>query len=336
MPITAMSDEIRQEVRAKVLQYLAFEKLETNKFDVKKEWYKLRESKGKNEFLRDATAMINSYGGENSFIVFGIEEKTKELFDTKIEESGHKDSASIKNIVDSSIDKPFRFDVDHVEVDGKNLSFIYLHPSPDKPHIIVKFVDDKGRIFENAIFIRSGSAKVAPTKGDLDRMYIERNTILVERKADVAINFHGFQFSEQEVDNGASRHVIDRPFLIENRGTRVLPIYKIYLQFDVDNDKLLFVHETKSDKPIVIEPNAIYRDTLTFVCNVKSSVGISHKLTAVVNKVLENPRHGDVVCRLILATGEYLPANLYMPNINHLKEPPPNLADMILYRTSLD
>ncbi|MBT1699491.1 putative DNA binding domain-containing protein [Fulvivirgaceae bacterium PWU4] len=317
-----MNDEIRDEVRAKVLQYLSFGRLETNKFELKREWYNLRESHGKNEFLRDATAIINSYGGENAFIVFGVAE-SKELFDTKIEDSGYKDSASIKDIIDANVDKPFRFDVDHVNVNGKNLCFIYLHPSLDKPHVIVKYVNDnKGRAQENAIFIRSGSAKVSPTKGDLDRMYIERNTILVERKADVSINFHGFHFST-DVNNRVATHTLERPLLIENRGTRVLAVYKIFLQFDLGDEKLVFIHETIAKKPIVIPPNDIYRENLKFFCKETPHRNqTSNKLNNVVNSVLENPRHGDVVCTLLLATGEDLPTNLFMPNINHAKLPP--------------
>jgi hypothetical protein len=323
-----MSEELKAEIRAKIYQYLASHRLETNKLEFKRQWYNLKDVKDRNEFLKDATAIVNSYGGDDGFIVIGIDEKDKSLWDSKIDDSGYKDQASIRNIIDANVDKPFRFDIDYLTIEEKTLCIVHLLPSTDKPHVILRYSDKNGKEHENEIFLRSGSSKVVASKADLDRMYIERNSIIVERKADVAINFHAFKSS---YSSETSMHTIVRPILIENRGTRVLPIYKIFLQFNLDGKDLSFVHETTSDKPIIIEPNSIFRDSLKFAHYVNSyDPQTSHQLNELVNQILENPRHGDVVCSFILATGEYLPANLYMPNINHAKNSQ-TIADMMRY-----
>ncbi len=311
-----MSDDLKRDVIAKFIQFIAIEKLETNKFEFKRQWYNLKDVKEKSEFFRDSTAVINSYGGDDGFIVIGIDDKTKELFDTKIEDSGFKDQSSIRDIVDTNIDKPFRFDVDYVEVNGKRLSVVHLFPSTDKPHVILKYQDKNGKEFSNEIFLRSGSGKVVASKGDLDRMYIERNTILVDRMAEVSINLNKFTVAGSTYQ-GESVHSIERLVTIENRGIRILPIYRIMLRFVTPEKVFLFIHATHIGKPIVVEPNGAHVETLYFE-NVGQDLSPAEvqKLIALINEILENPQHGGVTCNLILATGEHLPAILFMPNIH--------------------
>jgi hypothetical protein len=56
----------------------------------------LREEIRKNEFFKDATAIINSYGGDDGFIIFGVDEKTKELCDASLDQSGYKKIFSVR------------------------------------------------------------------------------------------------------------------------------------------------------------------------------------------------------------------------------------------------
>jgi len=316
-----MSDEIKEGIKAKVLQFLSMKKLETNKLEFKREWHKLKEPKGYNEFLKDTTGIINCYGGDDAFIVFGVCEDEFKLFESKLSDSGYSDSADIKNIIDKNIDKPFRFDIDYLVVDGVTLCVIHLLPSTDKPHVVLRYMKDGvGTIFENAIFIRSGSAKVSASKADLDRMYIERNNIIVERKAEVSINFHAFKSSSITDIKSQAKLWFDRKVSIENLGTRVLSVSKIVLQFDLGDGRLLFLHKPKSEKAIVINSGDIFSSELRFECiQEKQDVQTANRINDLVNEVLKNPKHGSIACFLLLVSGETLPTNLFMPNIDYDK-----------------
>jgi predicted HTH transcriptional regulator len=86
-------------IRPLLIQYLSLDRLETNKLEFKRQWYNLRETSGKHEFLKDATAIVNSYGGDDGFIICGVDEKTKELFNSDLCDSGFKDQSSICKII---------------------------------------------------------------------------------------------------------------------------------------------------------------------------------------------------------------------------------------------
>lgn len=308
-----MSDDLKEEVKAKVLQYIAGTALETNKLEFKRKWYDLKDSKQKNEFFKDTTALINYYGGDNGFIVFGIDEDTKDLYDTSLSESGYDDQADIKNIVDSNIDKPFRFDIDYVQVNGKRLSVFHLVPSTDKPHVILKYQDKKGQNFVNEIFTRSGSAKVVAGKADIDRMYIERNTIIVERKAEVSINLNKFHAATSE---SANTIYFSRLTTIENLGTRVLSIYRIHIRFQRENVDLLFYYETVVGNPFIVQPSQIETKELKFIHRGDGSGFNAKAVNDIITDLINHAVRKNVSCYLTLASGETLPVILNLPNIS--------------------
>jgi hypothetical protein len=55
-------------VSDKLVQSLAGYPIEANKLDCKLKWYDFQNDAGKNEFLKDASAIVNSYGGADGFL----------------------------------------------------------------------------------------------------------------------------------------------------------------------------------------------------------------------------------------------------------------------------
>lgn len=314
-----MSDELKDEVKAKVLQYLAGSRLETNKLEFKKQWYTLTDVHQKNEFYKDTTALVNSYGGDDAFIVFGVDESTRTLVQARLSDSGYNDAADVKNIIDSNIDKPFRFEIDYVTVNNTNLCVFHIHPSTDKPHVILKYKDRANREYSNEIFIRSGSAKVVAGKADIDRMYIERNTIIVERKADISIYLSDISLHEETAFDNSTKCYFSKLVAIENRGSRVLNIYKIALDFTNSSQNVeRFAFDTILGDPMVIEPNRVFIKSDCIFYHTSEQRRLS-SLMSFLSDVVRNRSQSSITCQFHLATGEIMPASLYEPE----SEPPP-------------
>lgn len=243
-----MEDSIKEYVKSKIIQFLAGHKLETNKFELKREWYKLNSytvqdngqktrHKDYYEFLKDITSIINSNGGDSGFIVIGVDSKKVKLFDTKIEDSGLDDSSLINDIIVSNVETRFTIDVDYVNVNGKNLSVIHIPTSLDKPHIVLEYCSPAKQKFKNEIFVRSGSGTSIATKADLDRMYWERGNIVLPEKLFLTINtsVSGFEARTMSDFDDNSRLDFSLYLGFSNQGMRPSTIYAIEFDLILEN-----------------------------------------------------------------------------------------------------
>lgn len=242
-----MSNELKNEVELKILQYLNGQTPEKNKFEIKRSWYDLlwkHPSAGDKasinrqyfEFLKDCASIINSYGRDEGFIVIGIDQDTKECFDTNISQSNLDDSSKIKNVILKNLDQAFLIDIDYLTVGGKQLSIIHIPPSATKPHLIRDYWSANGNHSENVIFLRNGSGAQVATKGDLDRMYWERSNIVLDRKVELSLNPKNLNFYNSL---GEGTNAFVAKISLENLGTRGLLVDRIaihgtYKAFSVD------------------------------------------------------------------------------------------------------
>lgn len=243
-----MEDSIKEYAKSKVIQFLAGHKLETNKFELKREWYKLNwktrqengttiYNKGYFEFLKDITSIINSNGGDSGFIVIGIDSENKKIIDTKMEDSGLDDSSKVKDIIISNVDTPFTVDIDYIYIEGKKLSIIHIPTSLHKPHIILRYFSSGNQKFENEIFVRSGSGTSIATKADLDRMYWERGNIVLPEKLFLTINtsVSGFEARTMSDFDDNSRLDFSLYLGFSNQGMRPSTIYAIEFDLILEN-----------------------------------------------------------------------------------------------------
>jgi hypothetical protein len=247
-----MEESIKTFVKSKVIEFLSGHKLETNKFELKQKWYDLscRKCPGEEsktiynreyyEFLKDISGIINSTGGDSGYIVIGINQKTRQVYDTRLENSGLDDSSKIKNIIISNIDRPFVIDIDYIEIEGKNLSVIHTPATLYKPHVILSYISPSNQEFENEIFVRNGSGSIVAGKSDLDRMYWERGNIILPEKLFLTINRLNSGFEPQNLSdlNNKGRITYHLSCSFTNDGTRPLTIYSIRFKLQL-NQKLL-------------------------------------------------------------------------------------------------
>lgn len=226
-----MNNDLKEQVRLRIQQKIKGLTIETNKFEVKKQWYDLswkeKLDNGKTihnwqyyEFLKDCTSIINSYGREDGFIVIGVD-NSNNLFDAPIKDSGFADPSSIKDIIIGNVDKAFLIDIDYVEVEGKHLAVIHIPPSADKPHLVQKYISKNNNVSENVNFVRNGSGTHVATRGDLDRMYYERSNILLDKKIEVGIEHIIYQ------PHGGGIIGAGFDLVLDNTGSRRILVKKI-------------------------------------------------------------------------------------------------------------
>lgn len=306
-----MTDELRESVKSRILQYLENNLDETNKFEVKRKWYNLREDNSKFEFLKDITAIVNSYGGEDAFIVFGIDENTRETFSTKISDSGYKDPAYIKNVINANITAPILIDIESMEINDQLLCILHLPPSTDKPHCILKYKRNN-QVFENEIFIRSGSAKVVASKSDIDRMYIERKNIIVERKLELSINLSNFR-----IQNSENRGLyIDHPITIENTGMRDVAIARIEIELlfgikeNNDFQNVHFFTKKFSFSNLIIESGKLFNGKVYLISLFND---YDYYRSVMLSYVDVNTRIRD--CRVTLSNGDKIYPRLFVQSM---------------------
>lgn len=176
-------NEIQSQIHAIILQSISNPglDLETNKLDFKSGWYDLKDEKQINEFLKDSTAIVNSYGGADGFIIIGFDPRSSKFHDSEFVHSKLRDKSDLSGLIGSKVDRPFNIDEIPYSYEGHRISILHFPPSLDKPHIIRRYVSDKGYEFENEIFVRHATGAKRAKKYDLDLMYAEKRSIVIER-----------------------------------------------------------------------------------------------------------------------------------------------------------
>jgi hypothetical protein len=134
--------EIKDFVNTQLIQASAGYTIETNKFDLKREWYQLSTQAGESEFLKDACAIVNSYGRGHGFIVVGYDDKDKKIHSTSFKDCGLKDVTDIYGIIKRRIDRPFNIEIIELEYSKTENVSIMSH---QRLNIQMKYLSEKGQ-----------------------------------------------------------------------------------------------------------------------------------------------------------------------------------------------
>ncbi len=257
-----MDQRVKENAKLSVLQFIKGQTLERNKLEFKKQWYKLNwkvqqrpghkpiHNKDYYEFIKDCVAIVNSYGREEGLIVIGVDDETKELYNTNISDSGLDDPSLIKDIIIGNVDKAFLVDIDYIEIEGKRISLIYIPPSADKPHLIVNYWSEKQYPSKNVIWIKNGTGATIAGKGDIDRMYWERTNIILDKKIEVALNLNKLRFGY----GGKEQLSFHGKIAIENIGSRKLLVSGFELSINRQGTLMKF-SANLDEKPVSLAPN---------------------------------------------------------------------------------
>src|SRR4051794_34156824 len=104
-------------VRSYLDQSQAGLEIENPKFDFKSTWYHLKKSKDINEFIKDTSAIANTFGLDG-FLVVGYNDRTKEFIDSRFSDSGLPDGSQIVDMVNKRVDRLFDLKVYDFEINS--------------------------------------------------------------------------------------------------------------------------------------------------------------------------------------------------------------------------
>jgi ATP-dependent DNA helicase RecG len=118
----------------------------------------------KKELAKDISAIANSRGGRGH-IIFGVEDKTKEIVGIKRQDF-HEET--IQQIIASRIDPPVPVSVDTLDIENVTLGIITIYTTEQKPHQIRE---------TGAFYIRRGSTTDIMRKDELASMLEETGIV---------------------------------------------------------------------------------------------------------------------------------------------------------------
>lgn len=139
---------------------------EGEKLDFKAELHLATESE-KKELVKDVTAIANSRGGRGH-IIFGIEDKTKEIIGINPDDFKEE---QIQQIIYSRTDPPVPVRLDIVRLDNKDVAVLTIYRSRHAPHQVIS---------TGAFYIRRGSTTDFARRAELASIMQENGLMSFE------------------------------------------------------------------------------------------------------------------------------------------------------------
>ncbi|MDD8018872.1 MAG: ATP-binding protein [Bacteroidota bacterium] len=208
------------------------EQVEESKLELKRQWPHFKSTSKdslkviQSEFLKDLVALANKPGPEG-YLVFGIDGKTGEVFDSQFKQSGLKDIVELRQLVVKYVDLPVDFELIELQMIGKTISVLIVPPSVNKPHFITHYVTSKGIQIDNFIPIRKTTAVFPATRSDVELMYYDRKNV----EPEYALNI--FTYNPHISVNGSQGVIsVDFQMVFENYGRKPIVIVKSTMTID--------------------------------------------------------------------------------------------------------
>ncbi len=142
-------------------------KRETEFCDFKRDFYKRLPI---SDLPRDISAFANLASGEDCYIIFGVEDKTRRIYG--IEPATFASTDDIDNYIHKTVEPFLTIESDTFEYGGKTVGYIKVSKTNDNPpYIIKRNCGIRGTIRKGDIYIRRGTCNQKAERSDLDRMY---------------------------------------------------------------------------------------------------------------------------------------------------------------------
>ncbi len=140
---------------------------ETELCDFKRDFYKRLPV---SDLPRDVCSFANLASGEDCYIVFGIEDKTRKIYG--IDPATFASTDDIDNYLHKTVEPFITIESDTFEYAGKTVGYIKISAANDNPpYIIKRNCGIRSTIRKGDIFIRRGTCNQKAERIDIDRMF---------------------------------------------------------------------------------------------------------------------------------------------------------------------
>lgn len=294
-------EEIKTIVKEHIDQALQGQSKESLKFEFKYKWPNLKDPRELNEFLKDITAMANTYGPDG-FIVYGFDDDAKKFNDVQFTDCELKDDSQLFDLQSRYLSNNFDLNEYDETIDGHQLSILHFPPTLHKPILIKNYRTfhkdgHEKRSEEHKIFVRNGTTIRTAKKEDLELMSYDRKNIVPEYDFQVAL-------LELKTRNmGDARAVYE--LTIENTGRRPISLRKIRLIVETENgiyqltasQQVISNNLPNSMPNLYVKPNDIrffQGEAIVFTPGGQTTVGMVHQIK----------QGKDVIAELVLTNGK--------------------------------
>jgi hypothetical protein len=301
-------DEIEKMVSSYIEQSIGGLSLENSKFDFKREWYNLKVEEGIQEFIKDTTSMVNTFGPDG-IILIGFDDKTKEFKESILP----KDPSDIINLINKRVDRLFDINTYDITYKNHSLSVIHIPPSMDKPHIIRNYKTfQNGEIrnsYENVSLIRKNTSKGFSTRYDLDLMLWDNKNVVPDYRILSSYHFDSIHFTLYDDEVPKCKIYLT----LENVGKRPVGIIKLKMKFTLypspDLYDILEFEVDYKNMNLIIPTGSIWNNNIELVSNSRlgkiSLKGLIDDFNQNKRRLISSP------LELKLSTGKLIESDLF-------------------------
>lgn len=264
-------DTIETLVTSYIEQDIGGQEIENPKCDFKAKWYNLQNPKDINEFLKDTSAIANTFGLDG-YIIIGYDSKLKSFTQATFSDSNLKDTSYLNDLVNKKIDRLFDIAVYDLLIKDNKISVLHIPPSLDKPHVIRNYqtFDKNNNIVrdeQHRIFVRKSTSTYPASKNDIELMFYDRKNIIPDYKILCSFHTDTLNIHTSSHHNGTQREIsglkATMNLVFENLGKRPVAIIEIQISFTLFEDPSSheIIHFTTGNgyrgSEIIVQPNRI-------------------------------------------------------------------------------
>lgn len=161
--------------RETILRYIQNAK-ENSYVDFKREFYT---SLKNSDIVKDVTAFANLMAKEDKYIIFGVDDETREIVGINRQSFVKQDD--IDSYLESKIEPFLEITCGLIKTEnGKDIGYIKIPSKGLNPPYVVREECGKGsRIEKGDIFIRKGSCNKKASRADIDEMYMQNGELMI-------------------------------------------------------------------------------------------------------------------------------------------------------------
>lgn len=166
------------------IQKIILDAKETDFVDFKRAFYpKLKNS----DLPKDIAAFANSGSKQDCMLIFGVDDKTREICGIKTDTLPSQDY--LDAYISETLDPFVSTEIDVIEIEeGKHIGFITVSSSnQNPPYCIKKTCGNNNSIRQGDVYLRKGTCNVRATRQDLDEMYKRNGTLIVKNCDDLLV-----------------------------------------------------------------------------------------------------------------------------------------------------